>query len=133
MGKCVKAGLCVIIEIKEGLSGLFMVQVFNKNDICIGQYDLSCWAKERVYFDIQKCGEYKIKVTLKESMGILSPISASRSAWLDPACSKVQYFIFSKTKPLNIPGCVNVDFSLHDKYYPNLPIEEGVLILWRNM
>lgn len=133
MGNYRKGSLCVIVEIEEGLSGEFTMQVFNKNNTCIGKYDFDCWAKERLYLDIQKCGEYIIKVSLNECVGILNPISASRQVKINPACSQVQYFIFNKTKPLNIPKCVDVKFRLEDMYYENLPIEEGVLILCHNI
>ena len=129
MGNYRKGSLCVVVEILEGLSGKFTIQVIDKKRACICNYNFDCWAKERVYLDIKNSGKYIIKVSLNECAGILSPISASRDVKISPNCCKVQYFIFNKIKPLNTPEYVDVKFRLEDMYYENLPIEEGVLIL----
>lgn len=133
MGNYRKGSLCVVVEILEGLSGQFTIQVIDKKRACICKYDFDCRAKERVYLDIQNHGNYIIKVSLNECVGILNPICASREVKINPACCKVQYFIFNKIKPLNKPEYVDVKFRLEDMYYENLPIEEGVLILCHNM
>lgn len=133
MGYFKNANLCIIVEIKEGLSGRFNVQVYDKKNILIKEYDLGCWAKEKLYLDINRSGKYKVKVTFVQDNGKITPISASRLVKLNNNKCNVQYFIFDKTKPVKVRQYVDVNFNVTDKYYDNLPIDKGVLILWPNI
>lgn len=133
MGYCKTANLCIIIEIKEGLSGNFKVQVYDKENALIKESDLDCWAKERLYLDLNNTGEYIVKVSFINKSGTITPISASRLVNIYTNKCNVQYFIFDKTKPIKVRKLVKVNFKLTDKYYENLPIEKGVLILWPNI
>lgn len=118
---------CYVIKSRNGL---FMVQLTDNNNIIIGHRQ--CHANEHVHFSDLAPGDYVISVCPCQEDHLINPLGLSRWVVLSSDCNSSQFFVFNRFFLLpQKPAKMN--FTLTDRYYPNLPIKEGELILWRNI
>lgn len=120
--------LCVVCKTKGLDYGKFTVKLYNQSNQFLEQHE--CYQDEKIYFNIPLKAEYKIKAESICNKGIVTPGSTSRWLTLDPMTKNSQYFIFQNYCTFFHKRIVHVNFELTDHYYPYLPIEKGVLILW---
>lgn len=119
--------LSVICDTVGGPFGMFIIQLSDEDHAVVSQCE--CRASYAAKFSVATQGIYRITVVPYPEKGSISPMGASRWVALIPGGHSLQFFRFCPVvrRPPQPP--VKVRFSLTDAYYPNLPIDEGVLKL----
>lgn len=120
--------LSVVCDAVGGSLEMFIIQLLDETHAVVSQ--CCCRANSTARFSVTTQGVYMITVVPCLTKGGISPMGASRWVALTPDGHSLQFFKFCAVAQ-RPPELVKLRFSLTDAYYPNLPINEGVLKLWQ--
>lgn len=121
-----QSSLRIICRGFGGESGRFLVQVYDGGRVVFETITLS---NQAVPISLSAPKEYRVRVRGISCIGSINP--AAQTVWVKtvPCATVSREFLFYPTvKPFCKP-LVDMRFRLTDRYYPNLPIEKGVLTI----